>query len=37
LQIGDAAFKKAVGAGVMDPFGHSWPLATHEEDVAPER
>jgi PhnB protein len=21
---------------VMDPFGHSWSLATHKEDVAPE-
>ena len=22
-------------AKVMDPYGHSWSLATHKEDVAP--
>jgi hypothetical protein len=21
---------------LMDPFGHSWSMATHKEDVAPE-
>ncbi|HEV8502125.1 MAG TPA: VOC family protein [Casimicrobiaceae bacterium] len=24
------------GGGISDPFGHSWWIATHKEDVAPE-
>jgi PhnB protein len=24
------------GGGVVDPFGHSWWIATHKEDLTPE-